>query len=300
MENTETKQFNPENREAKEIITSKIELRFFRHAEKESDKNKSDEEIELTVTGRRQAVEKSKGTDISQVVAFGSPRKRTQQTAGLVMGGQLDEITGNESIEELKEKLNKELKIGSKIGIDKRLDFNIDFSTDFGKKVLEAVKNGEYLKFLVEQSDTLAESFKDTATETYSGMAGRVAEIVKKYLAIAPRWDKLAQDENKNYDDALKRFFGTHQGIAESFLAKVIEQTKGKEERDVFVSALGNQGFNFVEGFEVEIDTINGEEQKIHIKFKKEKDGKIIFEYDGIVSREIIEGFILVKGEDKK
>lgn len=278
--------------ETKETITSKIDLRFFRHAEKESDKSKSDEEIELTETGRKQAVEKSEDKDISQSVAFGSPRKRTQQTAGLVMSGRLDEITGNESIEELKEKLNKELKIGSKIGIDKRLDFNIDFSTDFGKKALEAVKNGEYLKFLVEQSDTLAESFKDIDTETYNGMAGRVAEIVKKYLAIAPRWDALTQDDDKSYEDTLKRFLGTHQGIGESFLAKVIEQTKGKDERDAFVSALGNQGFDFAEGFDVKIETINDETQIIHISFKKEKDGEVVFEYDEIAPKEIIDSFI--------
>ncbi len=68
MENIETRQFNSENREVKERITSKIDLRFFRHTEKESDKSKSDEEIELTETGRRQAVEKSEDKDISQAV----------------------------------------------------------------------------------------------------------------------------------------------------------------------------------------------------------------------------------------
>lgn len=284
--------FQPENKERKEQITSTIDLRFFRHAEKESDKSKSDEEIELTETGRKQAVEKSEDKDISQSVAFGSPRKRTQQTAGLVMSGQLDEITGNESIEELKEKLNKEIKIGSKIGVDKRLDFNMDFSTEIGKKAFAAFKNGEYLKFLVEQSDALAESLKDRDMETYSSMAGRVAEIVKKYLAIAPRWDKLAQDESKNYEDTLKRFLGTHQGIGESFLAKVIEQTKGKDKRDAFVSALGNQGFDFAEGFDVKIETIDDKTQNIHISFKKEKEGQVVFEYDEIVPREVIESFI--------
>ncbi|KKU13441.1 MAG: hypothetical protein UX17_C0017G0005 [Parcubacteria group bacterium GW2011_GWC2_45_7] len=287
-------QFSSETKEVREQITSTIDLRIFRHAEKESDKNKTDEEIELTETGRKQSVEKSEDKDISQSVAFGSSRKRTQQTAGLVMGGKLEEITGDESIEELKEKLDKELKVGSKIGIDKRLDFNIDFSTDFGKKVLEAVKNREYLKFLVEHSDSFAESFKNADTETYSGMAGRVAEIIKKYLTIAPRWDKLTQDESKDYEDTLKRFFGTHQGIGESFLAKIIEQTKGKVERDTFVSALGNQGFDFAEGFDVKIETVNDKTQNIHISFKKEKDGQVIFEYDEIVPREIIDGLILI------
>jgi len=254
--------------------------------------------MELTEIGRNQAIDKSEDKDISQAVAFGSPRKRTQQTAGLIMGGQLDEITGDESIEELKEKLNKELKIGSKIGVDKRLDFNIDFSTDFGKRALEAVKNGGYLKFLVEESDALAESFLDHDTETYNRMAGRVAEIVEKYITVASRWDKLVQDESKNYEDTLKRFLGTHQGIGESFLAKVIEQTKGKAERDAFVSALNNQGFDFAEGFEVEIQTIDEKNQNIRISFKKEKDGKVIFEYDEIVPREIIDG--LISKESKK
>lgn len=293
-------QFSPETKESRGQITSTIDLRIFRHAEKESDKNKTDKEIELTETGRKQAVEESEDKDISQSIAFGSPRKRTQQTAGLVMGGKLEEITGDENIKELKEKLDKELKVGSKIGIDKRLDFNIDFSTDVGKKVLEAVKNGNYLKFLVEQSDSFAESFKNADTETYSGMAGRVAEIVKKYLAIAPRWDKLAQDESKDYKDTLKRFFGTHQGIGESFLAKIIEQTKGKVERDAFVSVLGNQGFDFAEGFDVKIETVDDKTQNIHILFKKEKEGQIVFEYDEIVPREIIEGFIMTKDEEKE
>lgn len=188
----ESERLNLESREGKEKITSKINLRFFRHADKESNNEKTDEEIELTETGQKQAIEKSEDDDISQSVAFGSPRKRTQQTAGLVMSGQLEEITGNETIEELKEKLNKELKVGSKVGIDKRLDFSIDFSTDFGKKALEAVKNGKWLKFLVEESDKIAEESNDNDIETYSDYASRVAEIVKKYLAVASRWDKLA------------------------------------------------------------------------------------------------------------
>ena len=213
------------------------------------------------------------------------------------MSGQLEEITGDETIEELKEKLNQELKVGSKVGIDKRLDFSIDLSTVFGKKALEAVKNGKWLKFLVEESDMVADESNDNEIETYSDYASRVAEIVKKYLAVAGRWDKLARDESKNYQDTLKRLFGTHQGVAESFLAKVIEKTKGESERNTFVSALQNQGFDFIEGFKIEIDTINGEEQIIRISFKKEKDGKILYEYDETVPCEVIYNLILEKKE---
>ncbi len=283
-----------ETKESNEVITSTINLRFFRHAEKESDKNKTDEEIELTETGRNQAIEKSEDDDLSQSVSFGSPRKRAQQTAGFVMGGQLPEITGDENLEELKEKLDKELKVGSKIGIDKRLDSNLDLSTDFGKRALEAFKNGQYLKFLVEESDTLAQSLQDSTEETYGRQAGRVAEIVEKYIKVARRWDELVQEESKGYEDTLKRFLGTHQGVTESFLAKIIEQTKGKVERDTFVSVLGNQGFDFAEGFDVKVETVNDKTQNIHISFKKEKDGQVIFEYDEIVPREIIDGLILI------
>jgi len=283
----------PFNFENKETVTSRIDLRFFRHAEKESNKDTSNEEVELTETGRKHAVEKSEDKDISQAMAFGSPKKRTQQTAGLIMGGRLDEITGNENMQELKEKLDKELKLGSKVGVDKRLDFSSDFSTDFGKRVLESANRGEYLKFLVEESDELAKSLRDDDAETYTRVAGQVAEIVKKYLGIASHWDTLAQDQSKNYKDTLKRFLGTHQGVAEPFLAKIIEQTKGKTERDAFVSVINNQGFDFAEGFDVEIQTIGGKNQNIHISFKKEKDGKVLFEYDEIVPREIIDNLVL-------
>lgn len=292
----ETEKIGPENRENREVVTSKIDLRFFRHGEKESDKTKPDEEMRLTETGKRQAVEKSVDKDITQAVAFGSPRKRTQETAGLVMTGQLDEITGKEGLEELREKLDKELKVGSKIGVDKRLDLNSDSTSEYGKKAYEAFKNsGKFLKFLVEESDALAESLKDKTAFTYSRQASNVAEFLAKYLAIAPRWDNLAQDENKSYGDTLKRFFSTHQGIAESFLAKIIEQTKGKEERDAFVTALGNKGFDYAEGFNVEISTVGGKEQRVRISYKKEKDGKTLFAYDEIVPKEKIEGLILRK-----
>jgi len=82
-------------------------------------------------------------------------------------------------------------------------------------------------------------------------------------------------------------------------LAKVIEQTKGKVERDVFVSALNNQGFDFAEGFDIKIETVDDKGQNIRISFKKEKDGQVLFEYDEIVPTEIIENLIPTKSKEE-
>ena len=282
--------------ESSEKYTSKIELSFFRHGEKENNKSKSDFDIELTPTGKKQAVDKSATKNIEQSVAFGSPRARAQETAAFVMSGKREEIAGDESLEELREKLNTGLNKGSKIAIDKRLDFTLDGSSEYKEKAYTAFKKGEWLRFLVEKSDNLAEEIGDETSFTYSRGASSIASIIEKYIKIAKRWDELVQDEQKEYSDTLERFFGTHQGVNESFLAKVIEITKGMEERDKFVQILNNQGFDFTEGFEVGILNKGADEPIVRVKYKKEvgEDGKkkVVFEFDEEIPFEIIEKII--------
>lgn len=295
-------QKNFENKEQIKDYTSKIELIFMRHDEKENDKTKSDEEVNLTSEGKMHAKDKAWQDNISQSMAFGSSRKRTQETAGLVMSGKLKEITGNETLEELKSKLDKNLPLesGSKIKMDERLNFKADISSNYGKKALEAVKNKTYLKFLVEASDKLAKEENDYKSSTYASQARSIASIVQKYYGIAPRFNEIVQDKNNNYEDTLKRFFGSHQGVLECFLAKIIEKTKGVEQRDKFVQALNNQGFDYAEGFDIEIKNKESGEPTIHILYKKEKevevsnDGKVarkiktVFEFDEDVDKEIL------------
>ncbi len=284
-----------ENKEKVKDYTSKIELVFMRHEEKENDKTKSDEEVRLIPAGKIHAKEKAEMDDISQSMAFGSPRKRTQETAGLVMSGKLEEITGTETLEELKEKLDKDLplKSGSKIRADDRLNFEVDSASAYGKKALEAAKSGNYLKFLVEDSDRLAEEDSNNKSSTYATQAQAIASIIQKYYTIAPRFNELVQDKNKNYEDTMKRFLGSHQGVLESFLAKLIEKTKGIEERDKFVKILNNQGFDYAEGFDIDIKNKELGEPTVHISYKKEKDGEIIFEFDEDLPKEIIDRLIL-------
>jgi hypothetical protein len=274
-----------ESNEAVKEYSSKIDLHFFRHGKKQSgDSGVDDRDILLTPEGRQQARSRASLEDISQSVAFGSPRARAQETAGIVMAGKIkakketadepaDLLTGDESLVELKSKLNDGVLYGSKLMADKRLDFNLEGDNPYVKKATEAFNGGYFMKFLVEESDALAKELGDKESSTYTSLAKSTASLIKKYIGIAPRWDELVKDPSKTYEDTLNRFFGTHQSVQEAFLAKVIELTKGTTERDRFVQLVNNQGFAYVEGFDVEIITAtDGSGPKIRLHYEKKGD----------------------------
>lgn len=258
--------------ESAERTSSEIDLRFFRHDQKENDKTKSDDEVFLTREGRLHAKEQARDNELDQSVAFGSPKVRTRQTAGYIMAGASENITGEESFAELKEKIDGDLRVGSKIIVDPRLDFSIGQSEQYGKAAMNAFKEGRYLKFIVEESDHLAEETEESGASTYKRQAQAIASIIQKYLNVAPRWNDIVTKGEKTYRPELKRFFGTHQGVQEAFLAKVIEKTKGIEERDRFVKVLRDQGFDFSEGMEIKIKTGEDHIQKIHITYRRESE----------------------------
>lgn len=276
---------------------SKVTLHLFRHAEQLKDPNKTNQAFELTEAGRKQAMEKSEVTggerNLKQTMAFGSPRKRAQQTAGFAMaGGFVDSITGTESFEELKAKIDKDIKVGSKIGVDPRLDFNLDKNTPFGREAYEAVfVNYDYMKFLVNRSDQLAIETNDQKASTYSRHARDIAQIVKKYAGVGNQWNKLVES-GKYQDSKLERFLGTHGGDAESFLLKVIEKVKGVEEKKRLLNLMPHQ-FDYTEGFDVTL--INrGSEQILHISFKKENkdDPEKNFVFNEDIPFEVIDDII--------
>lgn len=254
---------------------SRVSLHFFRHGEAERDPSKTNQEFELTEEGRKQAIKKSSAVsgagerNLEQSVAFGSPRWRAKQTAAFAMTSELPGvINGTESLEELQEKIDQDIKVGTKIGVDPRLDFHLDKNTPFGREAYKAVfENKNYMKFLVNRSDELAIETGDQEASTYSSQAKQVAEIIKKYVSVGKQWDKLVQ--NDTYEDPkLERFLGTHGGVAESFLLKVVEMTKGAEERDRLLELMPHQ-FDYTEGFDITL-TNQGQEQVLHISFKKE------------------------------
>lgn len=291
--------FNPNQRptiENKESLKeTKIDLHFFRHSIKSSDKvSVHDHDTLLSKEGRELAKERAySDVNLDQSVAFGSKRVRAQETAGFVMAGIDDNITGTETMAELKEKLDKDLKIGSKIGIDNRLNFLDDESTPLGKKLHEAIGRGEYLKFIVEESDRIAKETSDTSGANYSRKAADIARIIEKYIKISPRWNKLFEEKSDTYKPTLERYLGTHQGMQESFLAKVIEKIEGIEARDTFIKTVGGQGFDFIEGFETEIITKPNKEVTIKLTYKKEDQN---FSFEREIPQYLIQSIV---GEDR-
>ncbi len=284
---------NIESKEGQEKV--KILLHFFRHDDKEK-AQKSDTEIRLTEAGRMHAKSQaSEDTTLKKAVAYGSPRQRTQETAGFVMAGAQDNILGTESLEELNAKVNEDFGSGKKIRVSDKLDFILPKEGPYYDELMTAFKAGKLLKYLVEQSDKRAEELSvEPGVCSYSNQASQIAEIVERYMEAFPRYEKLVEEKTE-VDEKLtmERFLASHQSVLESFLAKVIEQTKGKTERDAFVAAVNDQGFSFAEGFNVEIATDESGEEKAHITYKKEKDGQAIFEYDEFVSVELIQSLIL-------
>ncbi len=263
--------------ETQELKPAKIELHFFRHSIKESNDVTlpNDEMVKLSQAGKDLAIEKSfDDVNLSQSVAFGSPRIRTQESALYMITGNQDNITGTETLEELKEKINSDLKVGSKIGVDERLNFSDSNDTPVGKAMNDAYARGEYVKFMVKESDSLARETNDESGANYSAKAAQVANIIAKYVGITPKWQKLVSDESKGYTDTLERYMGTHASISEAFLAKVLEVTDGTEVRDEFVARYPN-GFDYIQGFEVDIKKDVTSDPVIIIRFN---DGDYGFE----------------------
>ena len=274
--------------------TPRVVLHLFRHGQAERDPNKSNQAFELSDAGRQQALGKSKlisdNYNLDQSVAFGSPRIRAQQTAGFAMAGEtVDAITGDESLDELKQKIDEGIKVGSKIGVDPRLDFYLDKNTPFGREAYEAVFiTQDYMRFLVNRSDKLAIETGDQKASTYSRQASDVAKIVNKYIQVGERWNQLV--ESGAYEDPkLERFLGSHGGVVESFLLKVVERVKGVLERDKLLMLMPHQ-FDYTEGIDVTL-VGHGPEQTIHIVFRKidPQNPDRNFEFNEDVPREIIE-----------
>ena len=270
---------NPEQNEKAKVV-----LHIFRHSKGEpKGEGIVDAQRQLKPEGRELAARQSMAQGGTYALAFGSPRIRAQQTAAIMMQPELGQEKDHAA---LLKKLNQGLEYGSRVGEDERLDFDDNFSTPYGK-IWKSHFDKTYLTYVVNGSDADAVQLGDKDAITYSRMASNVASLVLKYTSVSKQWDKMTIDEPEKYSSAtLERFMGSHGGVPESFLAKVIELTKGKSERDNFVAAVG-ECFRETEGIDVEIMS-DEQNPTITIRYTKEENGNKVYEFNETVPLELI------------
>lgn len=275
--NTKERLQNPEY----ESLPATIRLEFFRHDDKAKataggDRN-GDEFIRLTEQGRQHAtnIGKTKNPNAQVAVAFGSTRERAIETSLRQMLANEDSITPEMSLEDMRAEIDKQLKVGQKDKMIRQLNFDWDSNEEFhdiGYKHYLETKDA--LIFLQGQSDDLVKKNHDLLSDSYSRSAGNFAELITKYLRILPRWKQILEKQPEKYASAnnqLQRFFGTHQTVAEPFLMKVIEKTKGSKAVEEFINSLKSKnGFDLSEGYSVEIkDTLD--QPEIVVSFRDQQ-----------------------------
>ncbi len=301
-------EMTPEHVENEPKITSSEVLHLNRHNEK-GDKAKGEDPEALSATGIANAFKRGRERDdVSEnAIAFGSEvgpkgNERALHTALMDLAGALDieGVTGEEPLQELQQKINEHdgRTIGSRGTIDKRLGFTLN-DQEYRKGVLDAMKEGKMLQYIIQESDAMVLRKNDLEDYSYTRSSGKVAEVVKKYVDASARWDELANDPEKDYGKVLERFIGSHAGIVDTFLLRLIEKLRGPEERDRLVKALdGGVGFKPGEGFEIHIDTLKGQNApRIRVQFeRKGKDGEsVAYSLDEEVPVEVLDELIADK-----
>jgi len=257
--------------EPSEKTKTRIILEFLRHGEKEK-ADKPENEIRLTEKGRQKATARGKEIkpQTEAAVGFASLRKRAQETAGRVTLAASESITDTTTLEEMEDLISQELKVGKKIVGDNRLDFQQDRTSPYGQKHLAAFKAGRIMDFMVNESDNLAKELQDPEAFSYSRIAANIAEILKKYLRVGNNFERIIEknpDKYSAYSNQLERYFGTHQTVGESFIAKLLEDTQGTQARDQYLKEVGGSGVAELQGFQVEIVNENGKQTAtIHAK----------------------------------
>ncbi len=319
---------NPETEATKEQIATEVRLQIFRHGIKAAKgEGQGDKDIVLSEQGREGARAKAIAGGELNALAYGSPRVRSQETAAYVMSG-----SGLDSLDGIKKELMFERDISrdknftitedtfktftkgsskmenplqqTRVAVDERLDFNEDDKSEYGKKFYADFAAGKYLPFLFNESDAYAKEVGDTEGSTYSRFAGNVAEIIEKYYTASDAWNKIKNrpDDGKSEEyigATLNRLLGTHAGVGECFLGKLIEKMKGPEEKEKFLHLFDvkngdkvvNNGFDYVEGFDVRIKQ-EGTDKKIFISYKKDLPDNTQYVFEEEVPKKVIDELV--------
>ncbi|MFA5107003.1 MAG: histidine phosphatase family protein [Patescibacteria group bacterium] len=265
MSERTSREFEP-SKEQEPSVESTVALRFMRHAEKEK-LDIPDDDIPLTVPGRMNAWRKGTRTHAKPEVsvAVGSPKKRTRETSAHVMLG--SRVAPHADLEEMEREIARFLKVGKKVMTDERL--NLGAVGPVGIETNKSYDENAYFRYLAEKSDLRAEELHDLESGTLKRYAGNVAELIQHYLEISDAFHGVVENDSekyKKYSNRLERYLGTHVGIQESFIVKVLEKLSEDTRRRVFIEAYPN-GFAELQGMNIDIST-HGRERTIFLTYE--------------------------------
>lgn len=255
----------------KEKAVTKVILEIMRHGKRErgaTEEEDASTDLRLTPEGRTQMTAQGKEFDPQTEVSvgMGSPYVRTQETAYRAMLANED-IAPEDSLEDIERKIAEQMAHGKKMIADDRLAFHADGPT--GEDGAKAYYEKRYMSWVIDESDQSAIRNGDTGSSTFTRMTGNIAEIISRYAIVSDNFQRIvANDSEKKYEatgNQLERYIGTHMGISECFVAKVLEKIKGSEAKDAFVKSVGS---GFLEGEGIHIEIINtGSEQHISMTY---------------------------------
>lgn len=290
------------------VVTSRVLLDFMRHGKREKDPDPALDggpSARLTAEGRAQVDAKGRelGAQTEVALGWGSPRIRTQETGyrAMLAGKGIEPDDTLEKIEERvaqgKEETFEEEGVrglgtfGKKMIASPLLDFHD--KGPIAEEGVAAYRAGNYMGWVIQESDASARAKKDQGSSTYTRIAGNVAEIILRYTKVGTNFNRIAshKDIYKEFGNQLERYLGTHMGISESFVAKVLEETRGMGIRDAFLQSVGG-GFSETEGVRIEIVN-KGTEQTIIMRYAvKDPTGGSNREEQVEIGKDILEKII--------
>ncbi len=233
-----------------------IRLEFFRHSKKTPSQEWQDDyrDVRLTEEGRVMARESGKKRKINrhQALGFSSGRDRAEETVWQQLYSSEYDLT-NLTLDDIRETVDSILKYWSRVGVDKKLDFFLEWQI-LERWLPRYTNSKDFLSFLLEESDDIITETQEKDT-SYSRAAANIAMIIKKYIKILPRWQRLRNEKSDKYpEEELQRLFGSHGGYVECFLLKVIEKKYWKKfVMDFIKSHTNGNDFSFNEGYSIQI-----------------------------------------------
>ena len=198
-----------------------------------------------------------KAVDQTSIVA--SPKIRTQQTAKAVVKGMGSTRERGARISNNLSFLTKEESKDDK-GLESIL----------AKEGEDALRNKEYVWYLVENSDQRALETLDISGENFTQKAGNVARQILHYVKKFNLFDKIiTTNKDGKRSPIIPRIMVSHAGNIESFFLKALKNMGDYRKGDYESFLYKNKnGFDFVEGIDIEVKKDNNGEIVIKLTNK--------------------------------